>query len=377
MLLIVTSLTVLILNGRTQDWITNGLVAYYPLDGNAYDASGHGINGVLHNVSPTTDRFGLPGAAMMFQGTNGSYVDMGAPASLQFTGDFTVTAWANFSEGTPAFPRIVSYGADCGYELLTGNTSPDRHWRANLACVKFSASPTSSAGEWQFVAVRRSGSNANIFLNGQFVVTNTVATTPKFSGDLNLGRKSIQNQLETLNYWGGAIDEVRFYNRALSFNELAQLYALESFCSPHWAQAVATLAGGGVVGATMVDYGCGYANSPSVRILGGGGSGATAIANMTDGIVTDVVITSAGTGYTNAPQVLIESPPFVPTVSIAVSKVKVTQQVRVNHRYLLETSSDLVNWTRTGPAFTAESESIVDQFNVKSVGQFFRLREVP
>jgi hypothetical protein len=98
---------------------------------------------------------------------------------------------------------------------------------------------------------------------------------------------------------------------------------------------------------------------------------------MTNGVVTGLVITSAGSGYTNAPRILIESPPFVPTVSIAVSKVKVTQKVRVNHNYVLEASLDLVSWTATGPAFTAETESIVNEFDVDTVGRFFRLREVP
>ena len=111
--------------------------------------------------------------------------------------------------------------------------------------------------------------------------------------------------------------------------------------------------------------------------MGGGGSGATATANMTNGIVTDVIITSAGSGYTNAPRILIESPPFVPTVSIAVSKVKVTQQVRVNHNYVLEASTDLTTWLPTGPPFTAESESIVTEFDVDETGRFFRIREVP
>ena len=90
-----------------------------------------------------------------------------------------------------------------------------------------------------------------------------------------------------------------------------------------------------------------------------------------------MVVTSPGNGYTNAPRMLIESPPFVPSVNIAVSKVKVTQKVRVNHNYLLEASLDLATWTATGPAFTAESESIVNEFDVDTVGRFFRLREVP
>ena len=157
---------------------------------------------------------------MNFEPTKGSYVDFGSPASLQFTGDFTVTAWVNFSGGT-LNPRIFSYGADCGYELLTGETSSKRHFGLNLGCVKFSAAPTFSPGEWHFVAARRAGTTAYIYVNGELVVTNTVTAVPVFSGNLNLGRKSLGG---FDNYWGGAIDEVRFYNRALSEAELSSLF---------------------------------------------------------------------------------------------------------------------------------------------------------
>jgi len=164
-----------------------------------------------------------------------------------------------------------------------------------------------------------------------------------------------------------------------SYLASAELYEPEglSFCSPHAAQAMAILYNGELVGLRLVDYGCGYTNAPLVQIVGGGGTGATALAKMTNGVVTGLVITSAGSGYTNAPRILIESPPFVPTVSIAVSKVKVTQKVRVNHNYVLEASLDLATWAATGPAFTAESESIVNEFDVDAFGRFFRLREVP
>jgi hypothetical protein len=57
--------------------------------------------------------------------------------------------------------------------------------------------------------------------------------------------------------------------------------------------------------------------------------------------------------------------------------VNVTQRVRVNHNYVLESSFDLVGWTPTGPAFKADSEEITTEFVVNQAGQFFRLREVP
>ena len=38
--------------------LNNGLVAYYPFNGNANDASGNGNNGTVNGATLTTDRFG-------------------------------------------------------------------------------------------------------------------------------------------------------------------------------------------------------------------------------------------------------------------------------------------------------------------------------
>jgi len=107
------------------------------------------------------------------------------------------------------------------------------------------------------------------------------------------------------------------------------------------------------------------------------GRRSTATATVTNGTVIGLIITSSGSGYTNAPDIYIESPPFEPTVSIHVSKVKVTQRVRVNHNYVLEASSDLSSWSPVGTQFTALSEIIVNEFDVDLEGRYFRIREVP
>lgn len=358
---------------HAQSWVTNGLVAYYPFNTNANDASGNGIHGVLHDVLPTTGHSPYPSGALNFQPTSGSYVDLGSPGSLQFAGDFTIAAWVKFTGGT-LNPRIVSYGADYGYELLTGETNGYRHFGMNIGGIKFNSDTTFPPDVWHFIAAQRAGNSASIYVNGAFVGTATNVGTPIYSGNLNFGRKSLDG---FDNYWGGAINAVRFFNRALPSDELAQLLAYDNFCSPHRATALATLASGVFTGATVLDSGCGYTNAPSVRIIGGGGSGAGATAVVTNGFVVSINITNGGCCYTNLPTILIESPPFMPTVAIAVSKVKVTQNVRVNHNYILEASYNLQTWTSTGPQFTAEAESVVNEFDVDAVGRYFRLREVP
>lgn len=155
-------------------------------------------------------------------------------------------------------------------------------------------------------------------------------------------------------------------------------YLLEiDYCSPHAATATAIATNGFVVGAVITDGGCGYTNAPLVLIQSGGGSGATATAVISNGVVVGINVTSAGCCYTNVPKIVIASPPFVPTLSIRASKVKVTQNVVLGRNYVLESSSDLTNWAAVGPPFTATSESVTDEFDVDFNERFFRIRQVP
>ena len=69
--------------------------------------------------------------------------------------------------------------------------------------------------------------------------------------------------------------------------------------------------------------------------------------------------------------------PFLPRLSVAVSRVNVTQSVVLGRKYQLESTKALGVWNPVGTVFVAESEEIVQEFVAAEVGQFFRLTEVP
>jgi hypothetical protein len=50
--------------------ISIGLVAYYPLNGNAHDETGHGYNGTVDGATLTADWFGHPLSEYHFDGVN-------------------------------------------------------------------------------------------------------------------------------------------------------------------------------------------------------------------------------------------------------------------------------------------------------------------
>ena len=56
---------------------------------------------------------------------------------------------------------------------------------------------------------------------------------------------------------------------------------------------------------TVFNAGSGYTLAPTVTIVGGGGTGATARANISNGSVQSITVTSAGTGYITTPAVIL------------------------------------------------------------------------
>jgi hypothetical protein len=107
-----------------------------------------------------------------------------------------------------------------------------------------------------------------------------------------------------------------------------------------------------VVAVTNLDNGFGYTNTPLVRIIGGGGNGATAVAVVSNGVVMAINITSAGLGYTNTPLVVIE-PPFIPNPILEIAPMSFLSfsNLTVGGDYQLQ-QMVLWYWTNETVSFT-------------------------
>ncbi len=198
-----------------------------------------------------------------------------------------------------------------------------------------------------------------------------------------VGRSSVISNTPTSTFlsssYDGPVDSVGVLgNRGYYvLDDLTYADDPQNVCTPHAAAAITHISGGSVTSVSLTDAGCGYTNAPLVLIQGGGGSGAAATAAVVGGQVTSITIVNSGCCYTNSPRIVIAAPPFVPKLTISVSRVRVSQSVALGRRYVLDSSTNLINWNVTGPSFTAESEMIDREFDVGLTGRFFRLREVP
>ena len=73
---------------------TEGLVAYYPFNGNANDESGNRNNGIVYGATMAIDRFGNSNSVFSFDGID-DYIDFNM-ALLPVNGsDFSISLWVN------------------------------------------------------------------------------------------------------------------------------------------------------------------------------------------------------------------------------------------------------------------------------------------
>jgi hypothetical protein len=352
---------------------TNGLVAWWPGDGNANDVVG-GHNGTLGGGMGFTA--GLFGQA--FAGGGGRRVYIPDDPAFALT-NFTMGVWVNVhADSWTIFVRQAEQ--DIAY-ALGGQLNGTIDFFIYSATQQDSLAAPISYNHWhQVTASQDSGlGQMSLYMDGTLVAQKATTVIPKLQLNQALVPGiGIGNDASTYDFpCLGDIEEAVLYSRALSAAEVALLAA--GPCTPRQATATAQLVNGFVVGATLTDSGCGYTNTPAVVIEGGGGSGATATAVVSNSVVTGITITSAGVGYTSPPTIYIYSP-----LGLQISLVKAVRPYFVDlllgTNYQLQVSGDMLTWTNLGAPFPATNSSMPfpQYFDVASWAKlFFRLQASP
>jgi hypothetical protein len=108
--LAVALLAALVFKSHAQTIPTNGLVAYYPFNGNATDESGNGNTGTATGVTYQTDRFGDTNKSAFFSGSLTSYIQVSNRPSLFNSAALSVSVWVYVENGGMDYSRIFSKG---------------------------------------------------------------------------------------------------------------------------------------------------------------------------------------------------------------------------------------------------------------------------
>jgi len=235
--------------------LNKGLVAYYPFNGNANDESGNGNNGSSFNLSYDTDSIG--GLAAYFNGTAG--VTVPESSSLHLGSRFTMTTWVKIAnwdgKGENNGHPMIGAGGVAGQSETAFSTGLTE-WSSDLFISGANDYPQNSktlnsrsydpatdisnvgsqiptqklavvTSRWQMLTWVYDGQTVSAYLDGVPLKTvssaNAVNISP-YQGwqTMRIGYDHGSGKL------AGSLDNVRIYNRALSANEIGQLYQTEA-----------------------------------------------------------------------------------------------------------------------------------------------------
>lgn len=217
--------------------LDSGLAGYWKLDEgsgtSATDSSTNGGTSTLTNGPTWTT--GQIGSAVSFDGTD-DYIDTNNGSALDSLTERTYTAWIYPTSANGFIIAKASNGGGSSGFRLTSSTL--QAWQANFnqwAVARSTSSTTVSPNTWSHVAMTYSHAGdkkTRLYLNGTEVAyseqdTNADGVDTDSSYDFWIGRKEGINEMVDVPF-AGNIDEARIYNRALSADEVAQLYRLNA-----------------------------------------------------------------------------------------------------------------------------------------------------
>jgi len=207
-----------------------GLVAHYPLDGNANDVSGSGNNGTENGgLSFVT---GINGQAASFDGVD-DYIVVPHSGSLALNRPLSLSYWIS--------PEALN-GVSGGVPVIVKNSHPDNNFSSwmtpDLDSIIYQQYPSNSGPQYTFttgydftsqgfyhVVVVRSDNQIKTYINNQLISTDSADYDAQMdSENLFIGYDGGSG----FNTLKGLLDDVRIYNRELNQQEIQELYNISA-----------------------------------------------------------------------------------------------------------------------------------------------------
>jgi len=224
--------------------LEDGLEVYYAFDApfdnkEILDLSGNDRKGKVHGDVQQAE--GILGYAAMFDGSgdwisgpiSGTSVNVG-------TGDFTVSFWFKTTD-TMGYMLDSRLWDGKGYYLILHNGSV--YWGIQGGGEQYVQAGGYTDDQWHLALGVREGSWIGLYLDGELVGEDSGQNALDVGNpSLCMGKRfSVQDNSQ---YYGGLIDDFRLYSRALSADEVQELYNMSQVPIP----ATIWLMAGGLFG---------------------------------------------------------------------------------------------------------------------------------
>jgi len=193
------------------------LVAYYKMS-DATDETGS------YDGTPTNVNFNVAGKFGNAGSFNGASSFIAVPAGLRKNNNFTASIWFNTNSTTDG-QSLISFRNGKKFEVVLNNSNVGngsiRVNAGNNTAVDSAAGIFTTNTWYNLVVVQSSVSGVTVYLNNSVVASNSGAT-----GDLVTvtGLDSIGAYNNNGSFFNGSIDQFRYFNRAITANEVTTLY---------------------------------------------------------------------------------------------------------------------------------------------------------
>ena len=207
---------------------TNGLVGWWPFNGNANDESGNGNHGTVNGATLTADRDGKANSAYDFDGVT-AFIDLNNTENLILNNGLTFSAWVNSRDIRMASIIDKETFATEGYGYRLNIRSDSSIWAEHGAYGEGKIGANTAAAEnsyevndWVHVVGVLDLSNGRniLYIDNKLLDIKSINLLISNFKKIQIGKST----LEQGEYFNGIIDDIAIYNRALSDQEVKQLY---------------------------------------------------------------------------------------------------------------------------------------------------------
>ena len=225
-----------------QTPLPSGLIAYYPFDGNANDVSGNNLNGIVTGASLTTNRNNLINSAYDFDFINAHFGQQNDEIYIPYgnklnVSNITVSVWLypreyywNVNASDPNSTIINRY--QYTYSTPSGGAWGLSFNESSVTGAIFSevngfvvSNQPLQLNIWHHIVMTYDGMQIKLFIDGNLSATQEYSKAMNIlsiSG-ISIGESNIANGF--WNHTNGKIDDIGIWNRALTVNEIQQLYS--------------------------------------------------------------------------------------------------------------------------------------------------------
>ena len=204
-----------------------GLVAHYPLNGDANDISGNGNHGQINGPQPAHDRFNFENKCYNFDGNN-DFIKVPYNTSLDINDNtLSISAFVKlqaYRNDGAILTKGVNQGVyslkQSGTAQTNGTFNLDLNSQYSTWQLIRSNSPI-PLDLWTHLVAVVDGTNVKLYING--ILDNTENLSINLinnTEDMYIGVDMPASD----EYWNGSIDDIRIYNDPLTNSEILDLY---------------------------------------------------------------------------------------------------------------------------------------------------------